>query len=385
MSFVNQLMERFFPSPKRLDPGIYHYQAPQEDPRNYRLHLRIEKNGQGVLIVNASTVLHLNETAAEFAYHIIQHTPENEVADVVSRRYNVSKEQALDDFRDLHEKIEVMIETPDLDPVSFLGIDRQEPYTDLVAPYRMDCAITYQTMGSQIDGVAPTDRVDRELTQSEWETVLKKGWDAGIPHVIFTGGEPTLRPDLVDLIVFAESLGQVTGLLTNGDRLSETDYLQGLLQSGLDHVMILLEPEDQLAWDGLHRILAEDIYTTVHLTITSEDTRPTEELLKRLAGMGVASVSLSTTDLSLKEALETDRTVAAELGMELVWDVPVPYSSYNPVSLELMSSEVPPEGAGQAWIYVEPDGDVLPAQGVNQVMGNMLNDPWESIWQKRAQ
>jgi hypothetical protein len=42
-----------------------------------------------------------------------------------------------------------MIETPDLDPVSFLGIDRQEPYTDLVAPYRMDCAITYQTMGSR--------------------------------------------------------------------------------------------------------------------------------------------------------------------------------------------------------------------------------------------
>jgi hypothetical protein len=33
-------------------------------------------------------------------------------------------------------------------------------------------------------------------------------------------------------------------MLTNGDRLSEGEYLQGLLQSGLDHVMILLEPED---------------------------------------------------------------------------------------------------------------------------------------------
>jgi hypothetical protein len=74
MSFINQLFERFFPSPQRLKPGIYHYQAPQEDPRNYRLHLRVENNGQGVLIVNASTVLHLNETAAEYAYHLIQHT-----------------------------------------------------------------------------------------------------------------------------------------------------------------------------------------------------------------------------------------------------------------------------------------------------------------------
>jgi MoaA/NifB/PqqE/SkfB family radical SAM enzyme len=60
---------------------------------------------------------------------------------------------------------------------------------------------------------------------------------------------------------------------------------------------------------------------------------------------------------------------------------PIPATTRSP--LELMSSEVPPEGAGQAWIYVEPDGDVLPAQGVNQVMGNMLNDPWEKIWQKR--
>jgi organic radical activating enzyme len=383
MSFVNQLFERFFPSPQRLQPGIYHYQAPQEDPRNYRLHLRVESNGQGVLIVNASTVLHLNETAAEFAYHIIQQTPDETVAERVSKRYNVSKEQALQDFRELHEKLEVMIETPDLDPVSFLGIDREEPYSGLIAPYRMDCAITYQTMGSQAEPVAPVDRVDRELSQTEWETILQKGWDAGIPHVIFTGGEPTLRPDLVDLIVYAEKLGQVTGILTNGDRLSEADYLQQLLKSGLDHVMILLDPDDAAAWEGLQGILAEDIHTTVHLTIASDEISETEALLNRLSEMGVTSVSLSTTDLSLKDALESDRTIAAELGMELVWDVPVPYSKNNPVALELIGSEVPPEGAGQAWIYIEPDGDVLPAQGVNKVMGNMLNDAWEAIWQNR--
>jgi hypothetical protein len=383
MSFINQLFERFFPTPQRLKPGIYHYQAPQEDPRNYRLHLRVENNGQGVLLVNASTVLHLNETAAEYAYHLIQHTPEEVVAENVARRYNVAKEQAFQDFRELQEKIEIMIETPDLDPVSFLGIDRQEPYSDTVAPYRMDCAITYHTMDPAGEAVAPVDRVTRELSQEEWQQILQKAWDAGIPHVIFTGGEPTLRPDLVDLILFAEKLGQVTGILTNGNRLSEPEYLQGLLQSGLDHVMILLESENDPAWEGLQRILAEDIFTTVHLTIHSENLTETEMLLNRLSGMGVTSVSLSTTDLSLKDALEGGRTMAAEMGMELVWDVPVPYSNNNPVAFELMTSEVPPAGAGQAWIYIEPDGDVLPAQGVNKVMGNLLNDPWEAVWQNR--
>ena len=38
------------------------------------------------------------------------------------------------------------------------------------------------------------------------------------------------------------------------------------------------------------------------------------------------------------------------------------------------------DGAGSAWLYVEPDGDVLPAQGVNRVLGSLLADPWETVW-----
>ena len=40
------------------------------------------------------------------------------------------------------------------------------------------------------------------------------------------------------------------------------------------------------------------------------------------------------------------------------------------------------EGAGKGWLYVEPDGDVLPAQGINQVLGNIIRDPWELIWDR---
>jgi MoaA/NifB/PqqE/SkfB family radical SAM enzyme len=37
------------------------------------------------------------------------------------------------------------------------------------------------------------------------------------------------------------------------------------------------------------------------------------------------------------------------------------------------------DGAGKAWLYIEPDGDVLPDQLINQVLGNILTDPWEKI------
>ena len=60
-------------------------------------------------------------------------------------------------------------------------------------------------------GLAPVDRVKREMLTEEWQTILDKAWNAGIPHVIFTGGEPTLRPDLLQLIAYAEKLGRSAG------------------------------------------------------------------------------------------------------------------------------------------------------------------------------
>jgi hypothetical protein len=60
----------------------------------YRLHLRLEPDGSGLLIVNASTILHLNQTAAEFAYHLVIRTPEEQVEHEIVDRYRVSHEQA---------------------------------------------------------------------------------------------------------------------------------------------------------------------------------------------------------------------------------------------------------------------------------------------------
>jgi hypothetical protein len=58
----------FFTRHQPLEPGIYQYQAPPDAPHPYRLHLRIEPGGEGLLIINAKTVLHLNQTAAEYAF-----------------------------------------------------------------------------------------------------------------------------------------------------------------------------------------------------------------------------------------------------------------------------------------------------------------------------
>jgi len=380
MTNLRETIQRLFTPVRPLPPGMYHYQAPGSDPRNYRLHLRLEADGRGVLIVNAATVLHLNHTAAEYAFYLVQNLPEDQVVKNVVSRYHVSPEDARQHYRDFVARIDTLVSTPDLDPGTFLDFERQEPFSGKIsAPYRLDCAITYQQRDATDMTSSPNERVTREMSAAEWETALDKAWTAGIPHIVFTGGEPTLRDDLPQLIAKAEANNQVTGLLSDGLWLADKEYLETLLQTGLDHLMIIFQPENEAAWSALQNALDVDLFVAVHLTLTPQNQEQFPAYLQRLADAGVPAVSISANAAELSERLHEARTRAAQLNMELVWNLPVPYSAINPVSLELEGNEVP-EGAGRAWLYVEPDGDVLPAQGVNRVLGNILRDPWEQIW-----
>jgi hypothetical protein len=384
MDQIQHFIQRFFPPAQPLSQGIYHYQAPADAPSPLRLHLRIDPDGEGVLIVNASTVLRLNQTAAELAYHFVQQTPEEEIGKQMASRYRIKPETAIQDFRDFKQRMDTLIQTPDLDPVGFLGFDRTAPYSSAVlAPYRLDCALTYRLTAPPSQEFAPVERVKRELLSEEWELIMRKAWDAGVPHVIFTGGEPTLRPDLPELIAFTEKTGMVCGLLTDGLRLTDRKYLHQILYAGLDHIMLLLDPASEPSWEALRDLMAEDISTTVHLTVTAKNVESIPSLFDRMVQMGVKQLSLSTDTPAMKNTLVSLRHLSAEKGLTLVWDLPVPYSSFHPVALELAKGEEV-EGAGRAWMYVEPDGDVLPGQGINQVMGNLLSDPWEAIWAKHA-
>jgi len=365
---------------KPLPAETHTFQSGPDEPA-YRLHLRLLKDGAGILIVNAATVLHLNPTAAEFAFHLMRGTTPEETAKQIAQRYRINRTEAQKDYQDFRDRVQTMIHTPDLDPTTYLDFERVAPHSkDLTAPLRLDCALTYRLPAGTQTEYAPTKRVDRELTTAEWQTIMDKAWAAGIPHITFTGGEPTLREDLPALIAHAEKVGQVTGLLTDGLKLANKEYLNSLLQTGLDHLLFMLQPDDTASWEALQTILPEDLFTTVHLTITPQNSRDARETLERLAKMQVKSLSLGASEESLHELLHNLHNQAASLGVTLRWDLPVPYSAENPVSHETIEDEVP-SGAGKAWLYVEPDGDVLPAQGkADQILGNFLKDPWDRIY-----
>lgn len=382
-SFLSRLLPPY-EQPEPLKPGIYHFMAPDDAPIPYRLHLRVENGETSVLIVNASTVLHLNQTATAHAIHIVEGLSDVEAAKAVANRYRVNHTRALQDQRELREKILTLATIPDVDPVVFLGLDRAEPFAKhLMAPYRLDLALTYRCDPEGTLDPLARRRVDRELSTTEWVQIIDTAWDAGIPHITFTGGEPTLREDLRDLIAHAEENGQVTGLLTDGRNLSDESYLEALSQAGLDHVLIAIAQDDSDSMKGLSNALASDIYTAVHITITPQMIGNVIKLLDMIHNLGVLVVSISGSERSevIADSLVKAREYVADIGIDLIWDLPAPYSDTNPMSLEL---DEPPTGAGKAWLYVEPDGDVLPAQGIDKDLGNLLRDTWSEVW-SRAQ
>lgn len=376
MSILNRIADRF----SKIQPlpvGTHHMQAAM-DEKPYRLHLRLNKDGSGLLILNASTVLQLNPTAAEYAFHFIKGTSPEEAAKQISSRYRINKKIALDDFNNFADQIHTLISTPDLDPASFLNFERAQPHS-ADTTLRLDCAITYRLPEYTHADYAPVKRVDRELTTAEWQTIMDKAWQAGIPHIIFTGGEATLREDLPQLIAHAEKNGQVCGLLTDGLKLAEKEYLETLLQTGLDHVMVVLQPNETLSWKAIETIVPQDLFITVHLTLHKENVDDAEAILQKVANLGVENISLSAADDDLMDELLELQSVAQGLALNLRWDLPVPYSYSNPVSIETIDDEIP-SGAGKTWMYVEPDGDVLPAQGeADKILGNLLKDSWETI------
>ncbi|GAB4488353.1 MAG: hypothetical protein Fur0016_00710 [Anaerolineales bacterium] len=380
MNLIERIKTLFTPV-TALPPATYHYQSPPEDKKPYRLHLRLNKDGSGILVVNASTVLHLNPTAAEFALHFIHGAPPAQAAKEIAGRYRISKAQAEKDYLDFMERVQTLIQTEDLDPVSYLDFERVAPHSaNLTAPLRLDCALTYRLPSGADPLNAPAKRVERELTTSEWASILDKAWAYGVPHIVFTGGEPTLRDDLPELIARAEKNGQVCGLLTDGHKLANKEYLETLLQTGLDHLMIVFPSEGEPNWQAIQNALVADIFLAVHLTVTPKNIKNAPALMEKLHAAGVEAMSLSLSDQNLHDELAQLRDVAGEMGLRLVFDLPVPYSAANPVALEVAEDALP-SGAGKAWLYIEPDGDVLPAQGMaHAVLGNILKDEWAKLY-----
>ena len=245
-----------------------------------------------------------------------------------------------------------------------------------------------------------------ELSTEQWKTALELLRRANIPQVTFTGGEPTLRSDLVELVRAAEWF--VTRLNTNGRALTP-ELCAGLYDASLDSVQVTLYSAEgnihnQLVGvngfndtvQGIRHAVEAGLIVSVNTPLCSLNTHYADTLrFAHSLGVRYATCSglipsgsacgqesrataLAADELTdiLRQAVDTAR----ELGMEL--DFTSPGWLDEETLRELGLSLIPSCGACLSNMAVTPDGKVVPCQSwlSDAPLGDLLHDDWKDIW-----
>ena len=388
--------------------GLYTYRIALPGGRR-RLHLRIESGGAGLLFIDAMDVIHLNATAARLAKLALDGVPISRAAWAVRRAFRVARrDQVEQEAARIYTLVKHLTTStsgcptcplPDLPRRALFG-------TRAAAPFKADLALTYGCNNSCAHCYNESDRLDMpSLPRADWFRVLDTLHAAGVPHVIFTGGEATLHPDLPELVAHADRLGQITGLNTNGRRIAHRPYMRTLADAGLSHVQITLashRPERHNAINGadafrqtvrgIEHALASGVYAITNTTLMQANRGEVDDLIDFLYRLGIRTFAMNgmiysgggfrdpnaIPEAELAPLLLLIRDRAAELGMRFLWYTPTEYCRMSPVELEIGAKRC---NAGEYSLCVEPNGDVLPCQSFYVAAGNILRDPWEAIWQ----
>ena len=394
-------------------PGLFTYPIALEGGQR-RLHLRVEPGGRGVLFVDVTEVIHLNATAVEMAKLALDGVPRVRAQSLFARRFKgVDKAQLARELAAMYEMVDTLSEGNGTCPTCAVAplVDFKPVFsTPVSAPFKTDVALTYACNNACPHCYNEPERFTMaSLARDDWFRVLDKLAEIGVPHIILTGGEPTLHPHLTAIVRHADSLGQIVGMNTNGRRLSHRPTMAAIAEAGLNHVQITLEScraavhnamvsvdssranAFEQTMRGIENALASGVHTITNTTLTRRNQDHAVDIVDFLYALGLRTFAMNgmiyagggfdTPDAipaeEMAALLVAVRDRAEELGMRFLWYTVTDYCRFSPLDLGLAPKRC---NAAEYSICVEPNGDVLPCQSYYVAGGNILTDPWESIW-----
>lgn len=415
--------------------GVSHTTLNPEGPGVIRIHLVPCKepwkdpsiviiNGQDVIPINSGWAILLNALIDEINPYHGREITEKDAQDIINAAIKTaSKVFPMTRKRILRNDLEIIIESLmavayGKEPPVEIGYIPLGEYAPLMkAPHRMDVMVSAMTKDGKWHcnqkcihcyAAGQSEADTAELSTEEWVKVIQKLKDIGIPQITFTGGEPTMRPDLVELIDQAQWF--VTRLNTNGIKLSK-ELCNQLREASLDSVQITFYSNDEgvhnklvgapmyaKTVEGIKNALEAGLAVSINTPLCTEN-RDYVSTLKFLRDMGVTYVTCSgliVTGNARKETSMSTQLTGDELyqilqdavhfcnenHMEIAFTSPGWIEEEKLRELGLM---VPSCGACLSNMAVAPNGDVVPCQSwlSGDPLGNMLTDDWETIWNSK--
>ncbi len=166
----------------------------------------MDPDGSGTLIINASSILHLNPSGTLIAYHHLKGASPDEIKIKLIQGFKQVEDHVDQDIQLISADLDAFIEADGKPVNTYSGVEINAPYSQHpTAPYRMDLAVTYRCNNDCPHCYNARLRSYPELDTAIGRRLLSGSGICNIPHLIFTGGEPTLRDDLPDLIQHAEN------------------------------------------------------------------------------------------------------------------------------------------------------------------------------------
>jgi radical SAM protein with 4Fe4S-binding SPASM domain len=287
-----------------------------------------------------------------------------------------------------------------------LGYNTLPVLSEIALTYRCNlaCRFCYAACGCHQEPNAP------ELDTAGMRRVLGIiHKEAEVPSVSFTGGEPTLRHDLPQLVAHAKSLDLWTNLISNGTLLTP-DLVQGLKTAGLDSAQISIEGgqaevHDEIvgrrgAFDrtlqGLEQLQHAGIRVHTNTTISRLNREHLVEVVELVHRLGLDRFSMNllmpagAALTRLDEILVSYRDIgpiilavqsqARRRGLEFMWYSPTPMCIFNPVVHGLGNKGC---AACDGLLSISPSGDILPCSSYPRPMGNLLQAEgrFQALWQ----
>jgi MoaA/NifB/PqqE/SkfB family radical SAM enzyme len=422
--------------------GVVHATLDPYGPGVARVHLvppkpKLFGNPESVMFINGYHILPVGSSWAwiirEFLNALNEHiemprevSPEevekinSEVVKKICILYPDVKD-AKEVEKDLTTIVDIIIGVAKGDPqLSQLGrgMDIREYSKHMSAPHRMDLLVSPMRVGERwhcnqrCRNCYAADLPQAEIEEGSlapttvWMKIIDKCRRVGIPQITFTGGEPTMRDDLIDLISYSRWF--VTRLNTNGLKV-DWEYAQRLYDASLDAVQITMyshdpETHDYLVGkkggfyqtlDGLRNCIEAGLSVSVNTPLIRLN-KDYSEMLKFLKDLGVTYTGCSgliptgdatnTLDaggaLSNKEMFEvmSDAVEAShELGMDIQFTSPGWLTNEQ---LKQLGLSIPACGACLSNMAITPKGDIIPCQSWlhGETLGNFLTTPWDKIW-----